>query len=222
MAKKFLVIAPHPDDEVLGCGGIMKKYSDAGHEVYVLIVTRGTPKKYSDERIERGRAQARKSHAILGVKDTFFMNYHAPELDQVPSYMISDSISELVGKLLPTDLFLPHPGDIHIDHQVVFNASLVAARPIGNCSVRNIFTYETLSETEWAQPACSHIFIPDHFVDIEKSFDFKLQAMGCYEGQLRNFPHPRSLESLEALAKFRGSTIGCSRAEAFKTIRTID
>jgi N-acetylglucosamine malate deacetylase 1 len=220
--KKFLIIAPHPDDEVLGCGGIIKRYATEGHNVYVLIVTKGSHKKYSDERILKGRKQALQAHSLLGVKETFFFDYPAPELDQVSQAAISDSISELISKLGIEILFIPHRGDIHIDHFVVFNTSLVAVRPVGNYTVKAVYAYETLSETEWAAPFSDSAFIPNHFVNIEEYIHFKMDAMSHYTGQIRVFPNPRSLESIEALAKFRGSTVGYTRAEAFMTIRTIE
>jgi LmbE family N-acetylglucosaminyl deacetylase len=119
-------------------------------------------------------------------------------------------------------LFLPHRGDIHNDHRVVFNAGLVASRPVGNYSVKQIFAYETLSETEWAAPFADDAFIPTHFVDVTEFFDAKLEAMSSFKSQFKQFPNPRSKEGLTALASFRGSTIGVMRAEAFITIRTIN
>ena len=220
--RKILIIAPHPDDEVLGCGGVMKRFAVEGSDVYILIVTRGTPKKYSDERIAKGRDQALQAHSLLGVKETFFFDYPAPELDLISVAAISDSISQLISKLGITTLFIPHRGDIHIDHSVVFDAALVAARPIGNYTIKSIYAYETLSETEWAAPFSDDAFIPNHFVNIEHYFQYKLDAMSCYSGQVRTFPNPRSLETIEALAKFRGATVGFKRAEAFMTIRTIE
>lgn len=222
MKKNILIIAPHPDDEVLGCGGIIKRYHEEQQHVYVLIVTRGTARKYSDERIAWGREQALKAHSLLGVKETFFFDYPAPELDTVPISIIADSIADLINKLKIERLFIPHRGDIHIDHQIVFNAALVAARPVGEYSVRSIYAYETLSETEWAPPYGDDAFIPDHFVNIEPYFQSKLDAMSCYSGQLRTFPNPRSLEALDALSRLRGATVGFHRAEAFMTIRTVE
>lgn len=220
--ENILIIAPHPDDEVLGCGGIMSRYASEGHNVFALIVTRGTPKKYSDERIVKGRQQALQAHSLLGVKETFFLDYPAPELDQISQAAISDSILEIISKLKVTILFIPHRGDIHRDHYVVFNAALVAARPFGDYTVKAIYAYETLSETEWAPPFCNDSFIPNYFVNIEQYFQNKVDAISCYSGQLRVFPNPRSIGSIEALSKFRGSTVGYSRAEAFMTIRVIE
>jgi N-acetylglucosamine malate deacetylase 1 len=219
--SKILVLAPHPDDEVLGCGGIMKKYADAGHEVYVLVATRGTPKMYSDDKIDNVRNEARKAHAILGVKETLFLDFHAPDLDVTSRAELSRAIAPILQKLGIEELYLPHRGDIHHDHTAIFMAGLVAARPVGNYSVKRIYCYETLSETEWAPPFGDDAFIPTHFVDISGQIDAKFEAMGCFKSQVRPFPSTRSLETIEALAKFRGATVGFHRAEAFMTIRTI-
>lgn len=220
--KKILVVAPHPDDEVLGCGGIIKKYSENGHLVYVLIVTRGTPKMYSEEKIINVRKEAKESHQILGVKDTFFFDFHAPDLDITSRADISRSIAKLLNELQIDELYLPHRGDIHHDHGVVFHAGLVAARPVGNYTVKRIFCYETLSETEWAAPFSDDAFIPNHFVAIESQMKYKLEAMQCFKSQVRPFPSTRSLETIDALAKYRGATVGFNRAEAFMIIRTIE
>ena len=220
--KNIIVIAPHPDDEVLGCGGAIKKYAEEGDHLHVLIMTRGTPDMYSDERIENVRKEARNAHHILGIKETIFLDFPAPELDTVPVADISRAITEIITKLNIHVVFLPHRGDIHHDHRIVFNAGLVASRPTGKYSVKEIYSYETLSETEWAAPFADDAFIPTKFVNITGQMDFKLQAMKCFKSQLRTFPGSRSLEAIEALAKFRGATVGLERAEAFMTIRNIE
>lgn len=219
--KNILVIAPHPDDEVLGCGGIMNKYAEAGDQVYVLIVTRGTPKFYSDERIDNVRKEARDAHHFLGVKETIFLDFPAPELDTVSISEISKAMAEVINKFNIQTVFLPHRGDIHHDHTIVFNAGLVASRPVEQYSVKEIYCYETLSETEWAPPFGDDAFIPNHFVNVTDQFEAKLKAMECFKSQIRPFPNPRSLEAIEALAKFRGATVGFERAEAFMQIRRI-
>ncbi len=220
-SKKHLFIAPHPDDEVLGCGGLIRKLADEGQQIYVLIMSRGIPKLYSDEKVNNVRNEARAAHQILGVKETLFLDYHAPELDTYPVADISRDIAGIISKYSITDLYLPHRGDIHNDHALVFKAGLVAARPVGNYSVKNIYCYETLSETEWAPPFGDDAFIPNHFVDITAQMSYKSEAMKCFKSQLKDFPNPRSLETIEALAKFRGSTVGFHRAEAFMVIRQI-
>lgn len=219
--KNILVIAPHPDDEVLGCGGVMKKFSDSGERVYVLVISRGTPKYYPEDKIVNVRKEALNAHNLLGVSQTVFLDFHAPELDITNNAEISRAISKHIVEWDITDLFIPHRGDIHHDHRHVFEASLVSARPTGNYTVKNVYAYETLSETEWAAPFGDDAFIPTHFENITETIDYKLKAMQCFKSQVRDFPSTRSLETIESLAKYRGATVGCHRAEAFMTIRTI-
>ncbi len=221
MNKSVLVIAPHPDDEVLGCGATMKKLADEGHQLYVLVMSRGTPKYYSQARIDNVRREAQEAHQVLGVFETQFFDYHAPELDTVPLSELSRSIDKVIREKQIHTLFLPHRGDIHNDHAVVFKAGMVAARPVGNYTVKEVLCYETLSETEWAPPFGDDAFIPTMFVNVTQYFDHKRKAMECFKSQLRDFPNPRSLETIEALAKYRGATVGFERAEAFMTIRQI-
>lgn len=220
--KKILVIAPHPDDEVLGCGGIIKKFSEIGHQVYILVVTRGTSKYYSEERINNVRNEAKNAHKILGVQETLFLNYPAPELDTVSVSEISKSFSEIIQKLQINTIFLPHRGDIHHDHAIVFNAGIVASRPVGKYTVSEVYSYETLSETEWAPPFGDDAFIPNYFINVTEQFEYKLKAFECFKSQIRPFPNSRSLEAIESLAKYRGATVGFKRAEAFMLIRKIE
>lgn len=219
--KQILIIAPHPDDEVLGCGGTIRKYSSEGHDVTVLIVTRGSRKLYRDEQIDNVRREALNAHKLLGVKNTIFLDFPAPELDTIPLMDITTAISKVMTENRIEMLFLPHRGDIHHDHSIVFNAALVAARPVGNYTVKEIYCYETLSETEWAAPFASDAFIPNCFVNIEVFFAEKLEAIRCFKSQIKDFPNPRSLENIEALSKFRGATVGLKNAEAFLLIRQI-
>ena len=221
LLKRVLVIAPHPDDEVLGCGGIIKRLADSGIGVTVLVASRGKDTLYSEERILNVRKQALEAHRILGVGKTVFFDYPAPELDLVSISELSSSISKLITKEKPDTVFLPHHGDIHHDHQAIFNAGLVASRPVNDCSVKYVFSYETLSESEWAPPFGSDVFIPQMFINITKEFSFKIGAMRCYTSQIREFPNPRSEKSIEALANFRGSTVGIEYAEAFMVIRVV-
>ncbi len=219
MYRIILIVAPHPDDEVLGCGGTIKKLSSGNNEVYVLIMSRGKKELYSDDRILNVRREALEAHRLLGVKETRFMDFPAPELDLISVSELSGAIYSQIEEIKPQILYLPHRGDIHKDHQAVFDAGLVASRPVGGNSINEIFTYETLSETEWAPPYPNDVFIPDTFVNIADEFETKLDAIRCYKSQLREFPNPRSLKSIEALACFRGSTVGFTHAEAFKTLR---
>lgn len=222
MGKNILIIAPHPDDEVLGCGGTIKKLSTQNNDVYVLIVSRGKKGMYSEEGIQRVRQEALTAHNMLGVKETRFFDFPAPELDLVSTSVISSAISEVISEFKADTIYVPHSGDIHHDHKAVFNAALVAARPVNGCSVKQIYAYETLSETEWAAPTSNEAFIPTRFVNISDFFQLKIEAFKCFKTQLREFPNSRSLKAIEALSNFRGCTVGFTHAEAFMTIRTIE
>ena len=222
MKKNVLVIAPHPDDEVLGCGATIKKLSAEGNNVYVLVASRGSARLYNQERVEHVRLEAIEAHKILGVKDTLFLEFPAPELDTIPLADISREFSKVINSYRIDCLFLPHRGDLHNDHRVVFKAGLVAARPVGEYTVKEIYAYETLSETEWAEPYASEVFFPTKFIDATKTFEYKLKAMTCFESQLKAFPNPRSIKALTALAEFRGATVGLELAESFIVIRQIE
>jgi LmbE family N-acetylglucosaminyl deacetylase len=224
MNKNILVIAPHCDDEILGCGGIMAKYISNGNNVYVAIVTNGNlgaPEIFPEEGTEKVRSEALDAHNLLGIKDTYFLDFPAPRLDSVPAYKLSMELNKLIIKLDITTLFIPHRGDIHKDHRITYEASLVAARPINGCPVKVIYAYETLSETEWAPPFGDDAFIPTVFEDIGEYIDKKMEAFKCYSTQIKKFPHSRSLKTIEVISNFRGSTVGVENAEAFMLVREI-
>ncbi len=224
MKKTVLVIAPHADDEVLGCGATMKKHALQGDLVHVLIATNasvGAPELFRPEQVEAIRAEALKAHRVLGVTQTHFAEFPAPRLSSSPAYPISNHLSSLVQTLSPDVVYLPHPGDLHEDHRVVYRAALVALRPGRSSCPSEVYCYETLSETEWAPVQGDERFEPNVFVDVSHCFEAKLEAMRCFQSQLMEFPHSRSLEALEALAKLRGATVHVSRAEAFELERLI-
>lgn len=224
MVNKVLVVAPHCDDEILGCGGVIAKHIAKGTKLYVVILTNGNigaPELFPKEGTDKVRAEALKAHKVLGVTDTFFLDFPAPRLDSIPSYKLSLELNKLIKKLHIDTLYIPHRGDIHKDHRIAFEASLVAARPINNCPVKTIYAYETLSETEWAAPFSDELFNPTVFENIENELVNKLEAFKCYETQIKEFPHSRSLRSIENLSNVRGATVGIENAEAFMLIRDI-
>lgn len=224
MKKKVLIIAPHNDDDILGCGGIMAKNQKKGIDVFVAVVTNGhlgAPELFKKEGTKKVRLETKKAHSFLGVKKTYFLDFPALRLDTIPSYQLSIAIEKIIRNYDITDLYIPHRGDIHKDHYITFEAALVSARPINNNPVERIYVYETLSETEWATPFRDDVFIPTVFVNIEDFINKKLKAFSFYSTQIKEFPHPRSLESIENLSKYRGATVGFDRAEAFMLIRQI-
>ncbi len=222
--NNILIVAPHCDDEVLGCGGIMAKYADAGHQVYVVIVTNGNlgaPELFPKEGTEKVRREALQAHEVLGVKETFFLDFPAPRLDSIESYKLSLRISERIKALDIDTMYIPHRGDVHKDHRITYEACLVAARPQNHNTVKKVLTYETVSETEWAPPFGDDAFIPTVFVDIESTIDKKLEAFSRFTTQIKKAPHPRSLDNIKRLSMVRGATVGCFYAEAFSLVREI-
>ncbi|WP_304634742.1 PIG-L deacetylase family protein [Pseudoalteromonas sp.] len=224
--KNLLVVAPHADDEILGCGGTIAKYIEAGKQVFVAVMTNasvGAPELFDTEAINVIRTEAKRSHALLGVIETIYYDFPAPQLEQYPQYKIASALNQLIREKNIDTLFIPHKGDLHLDHGVVYNACLVAARPVPGQSVKNIFAYETLSETEWGHPSPDAVFIPRKFITLsEQNFAQKIAAMECFSSQLKEFPHTRSLKAIEHLGAIRGATVGALYAEAFDIIRSID
>ncbi|KFF24534.1 PIG-L deacetylase family protein [Chryseobacterium vrystaatense] len=221
--NRVVVIAPHADDEIIGCGATIARHIQSGDEVTVIIATNaslGAPELFSQEMIESTRSEAVAAHQFLGVKETIFLEFPAPALNAFPEFKISVEISKVFQKIKPTHLYLPHPGDIHQDHKAVYRASLVAARPQGEDKVLNIYCYETLSETEWT-PMQEKAFVPNHFVNVTDVFVKKTEAMKFFGSQIKKFPHSRSIEAFEALAMYRGATVGVERAEAFVVERQL-
>lgn len=218
---KVLVIAPHPDDEILGVGGTMKKRAAAGDEVYVCIVTKGCKPLFSDEIVEQGRAEAREADRVLGAIDTIFLDFPAVMLESVPRYKFNGMISEVVQRIKPDEVYIPHRGDMQLDHQMVVDAAMVALRPKYDHKVKRIYAYETLSETGWNVPGVVNEFVPNVYEDISETIKDKLAAMDIFKSQVGIFPDARSVGALEALARYRGSTVGVNAAEAFALVREI-
>lgn len=218
---KTLVVAPHPDDEVLGCGGTMARIADNGHEVHVAIVTKGYEPAFSSESVAQVRAELVEAHKILGVTQCHYLDLPAAALDTLAGAELNAAIGKLVQEIAPQTLFLPFLGDIHRDHQLIFTAGLVAARPRGPDVPRRIYAYETLSETNWAAPGVTETFAPNAFVDVSTTIERKLRAFACFESQVKSFPDERSLKTIEALATVRGATVYLPAAEAFMLLREI-
>lgn len=218
---KVLVIAPHPDDEILGVGGTIKKRSKKGDEVYVCIVTKGYKPLFDEEVIKMGREEAKIADKMLGVKETFFLDFPAVMLETIPRYEFNEKISEIVQKIQPDEIYIPHRGDMQIDHQMVVDAAMVAVRPKYKHKIKRVYAYETLSETGWNIPNQQNEFIPNVYEDITETLKDKLESMRIFKSQLGEFPEARSIGALDALAKYRGAIVGVKAAEAFILIREI-
>lgn len=221
----ILVFAPHPDDEVLGCGGVMSKFAQQGHEVYVCVATCGHPPIFDDTLMRKNNwphtlyPEIQKAHALLGVRETFYLDCPAADMESTKRFTLNGEIMDLIQKIKPDVVYMPHFGDMQKDHTLLAEAIMVAVRPKGKHIVQKVYAYETLSETEWNIPHVTNVFIPNTYVDISDYLDKKVEAMNCYQSQLGAFPDPRSLEAVTALAKLRGSTMFANAAEAFMLVR---
>lgn len=213
---KILIIAPHPDDEVLGCGGTINKYAQAGDQVFLCLITKAYTPDWSEKFINNRKKEIAKANKVLGIKKTFLLDLPTVKLDTLAQKELNHKIGDVVSAVKPDILYLPFGGDLNRDHRLVFEAGLVSARPIGN-KIKKILSYETLSETEWG---LNH-FAPTVFQDISKTLKNKLKAMSCYKSELRQYPHPRSLKGITILANKRGLESGLNAAEAFILIKEI-
>lgn len=218
---RVLVIAPHPDDEILGVGGTIAKRVAKGDEVYVCVVTKAGPPLFREEFVEQGRKECRAADEYLGVKETFFLDFPAVRLEEVPRYKLNDGLMQAVQRVKPDEVYIPHRGDMQLDHKMIVDAVMVALRPKYDYVVKRIYAYETLSETGWDIPNTVNEFIPTVYEDISNTLEKKLKAMNIFQSQLAEFPAARSLGAIEALAKFRGATVNVMAAEAFTLIREI-
>ena len=215
----MLVIAPHPDDEVLGAGGLMTRFALAGGKVTVLTVAAHMPPLFPKSVHNQTISEAKKAHAIMGVNESIFLNKPAVGLRDEDTATINNDILTVVKNTNPDIVLIPY-FDRHIDHRVIFDACMVATRPVGaGLKIKVLAAYETLSETHWNAPHIEPNFTPNWVVDITDQIEVKLNAFSLYESQVHSFPAPRSIEALRALALFRGSQSGYGYGEAFHIIR---
>lgn len=222
-SKNVLVIAAHPDDEILGCGGTIARLSKEGHEIYSLILAEGItsrdPQRNRPGRkkeIKHLKASMHKANKIAGTREVFDFDYPDNRFDTVPFLDIVKTIEDICGRVKPNIIFTHHKNDLNIDHQITCKAVMTATRPQPGDRIQEVYAFEVLSSTEWSFPLS---FSPNVYFDIGSSFKLKCKAMKAYETELREYPHPRSLEGIEANARLWGMKSGLKLAEAFELIR---
>jgi len=226
--KKILVVAAHPDDEILGVGATAAKHAAQGDEVYAMILGEGQTSRgehredISREVVSALHRNTLESAAQVGYREVFFADFPDNRFDQVDLLDIVKAVEQRIRALRPEIIYTHYSGDLNIDHQYTARAVLTATRPIGDYPVKEIYAFETLSSTEWnydysLQPA----FCPNVYVDITEYYDKKEAAMNCYVSELCQFPHPRSLKGMDVLSRSRGMAAGMERAEAFMLIRSV-
>jgi LmbE family N-acetylglucosaminyl deacetylase len=211
--KTILIIAAHPDDELLGCGGAVAKHSLAGDEVYSIIVCEGESLRYKKSVGQETNIE--KASKILGIKNTYHLKFPDQKLDTFTLTDIITPIEKIIRTIKPSIVFCQYGGDVNRDHELLFKALLVATRPT-ETYIKSVYAFDTASSTEWAYP---RTFSPDTWIDISDTLDLKIKAMNCYKSELRDYPHPRSLEALKNKAKSWGNQCCMDAAEVFQTIR---
>jgi LmbE family N-acetylglucosaminyl deacetylase len=226
---KVLIVAAHPDDEVLGCGATAARLVRERHQVNIAILAEGitsrslTREEADAVQVETLRGHARKAAKALGVEESLLSLHGLPDnrLDTVPLLDVVKIVEEIVQRVAPERIYTHHPGDLNIDHAVVSRAVMIATRPMQGCSVKEVYQFEVPSSTEWAFQQFESAFRPNVFMDISETLELKIKAMDCYESEVRAFPHPRSAEALRVIAKRWGTVVGCNAAEAFQLVRAV-
>jgi LmbE family N-acetylglucosaminyl deacetylase len=226
---KALIVAAHPDDEVLGCGATAARLVREGHQVNIAILAEGiTSRSLTREEADAAQVEILRGHALkaaktLGVEESSLSLHGLPDnrLDSVPLLDVVKMVEEIVRRVAPERVYTHHPGDLNIDHAVVSRAAMIATRPLQGCPVKEVYQFEVPSSTEWAFQQFEPAFRPNVFVDVSETLELKVKAMACYESEARGFPHPRSAEALRVIAKRWGTVVGCDAAEAFQLVRAV-
>lgn len=215
--KKILVIGAHPDDETLGLGATISKYTKNKVEVNCLIFADGESARKKSSRIQKRKEQAEKASKILGIKSIDFLDYEDQKLDIIPVVELSQKIELKIKKFKPETIFTHFGGDLNQDHRKLFEATCIAARSLPNSTIRNIICYETPSSTEWGLES----FRPNLFVDVSKFMKSKLRAFKKYSNEIEKYPHPRSEKAIINRANYWGSISGMRQSEAFMIYRIV-
>lgn len=224
-----LVVAAHADDESLGCGGTIAKIVASGGSVTVLFLADGESSRFIgneetellEVRIKRRKEMASSALSHLGVNKSTFLDLKDNRLDTVPLLELTKMIENAIDHYAPEMIITHHPYDLNIDHKMAAIATITATRPFQDQIVRQLIAFETPSSSEWNVQSQVNVFAPNFFVDISEVWGKKVSALKAYSEEMRDFPHPRSIESIEALARWRGSNCGREYAEAFTLLRSV-
>jgi len=221
---RVLAIAPHPDDETLGCGGALLKHQANGDAISWLIVTKGHEPQWSKETLDQKEQEISDVRRAYGFEDLFRLGLPTVRLDTVPLDEVIIQMREAIAAAKPDVVYVNHSGDVHSDHRAVFEATMSVLKPFYSArhGVKRVVSYEIQSSTDAMPPSLPRSFVPNVFTDITKFIDRKLEIMSLYRTELQDYPLPRSLDSMRALARYRGSTIGTEYAESFMLVREVD
>lgn len=222
MKNNILIVAAHPDDEVLGVGGTLIKHIKNGDQASVLVLSDGETSKDTKIDIQKRQNQAKKVSKLFGLSELIMKKLPDQKFDTIPLLDINKQIEEVVKKIKPDIVYTHCPTDLNLDHQITCQSVMTACRPQPGFSVKKILAFETLSSTEWQIKDKANIFCPTEYVDITNFIDKKIEILKEYPDELRDFPHPRSIKGVEILAKYRGMEVGYNYAEAFQIIRLLN
>ena len=220
MTQSILILAAHPDDEVLGCGGTIAKLAAQGAIVHVAFLADGVFSRTGNsavqqEELHARRAAAQKACDILGVNSVSFGEFPDNRMDTVALLDITRALEVIIALHQPEMIFTHHAGDVNIDHRRIHEAAVIACRPQSGQPVKTLLCFEVPSSTEWQLPGSAPVFSPNWFENISDTLECKLAALDAYAGELRDWPHPRSKKGVAYLAHWRGAAVGVDAAEAF-------
>jgi len=218
MSKNIVIIAPHPDDETLGCGGTLLKHAQAGDNIYWLIVTT-LGDSYSQETKSRRAEEIVQVSKMYPFEKVFELGFETTTLDQIPDGVLIEKISKVFQEIKPNIVYAPYPGDIHSDHKAVFDATMACTKWFRYPYVERVLIYETLSETDFTINPDSNGFRPNVFVNIGPYLAKKIELMRFFKSEISEFPFPRSEKSITSLAHIRGAAGGFEAAEAFMLLK---
>ncbi len=225
MKKRILIVAAHPDDEVLGCFGTVSRLIKEGYEAYTLILGEGKTSRDTTRDVENKKdeidllnSEIQKANDLIGIKKVFVESFPDNRFDSVDLLDIVKVISKVKEEVLPDIIFTHYENDLNIDHTITYKAVITATRPMPTESVKEIYSFEILSSTEWNYPLS---FSADTYFDVSDTIDLKIDAMKEYSSELCEYPHPRSIEGIELNAKYQGMRVGKEYVEAFMSIRVI-
>ncbi|AWI03686.1 PIG-L deacetylase family protein [Clostridium drakei] len=226
MNKKILVVAAHPDDELLGVGATIVHHIKSNDKCFALILGEGITSRYGKRdladvsNIEDLHKDTLKAAKVIGYEKVYFENFPDNRFDSIDLLDVVKIVEKYIEEVKPDIIYTHHSGDLNVDHRKTYEAVLTASRPIESYCVKEIYSFETVSSSEWNFEYINS-FKPNYFVDVTFTLDKKLNSVSFYKSEMRNFPHPRSIENLEVTAKKWGSVIGTKYAEAFEVVRII-
>ena len=222
--KKILVVAAHPDDEVLGCGGTIARYVREGYNAYVVFMTDGVSSRKEtsiQNEIKNREKSAILASQILGIELVEILDFPDNGMDTVPILDIVQKLEDIIAKVEPSIVFTHHWGDLNIDHRITCQSVLTACRPYPTQVVKEIYSFEIPSSTGWLAPTQENVFIPHRFVNVINTMDRKIEALNTYKEEIYEFPHFRSIKGVVSMMQMRGASVGVSSVESFMVLRQI-